>query len=538
MSVVKRAFVRFGLLGFLVWFTVCVLLYCLSSETATTRLSSSARAEQPVVGAWLASAPGRFAIIGESPNDNGPQLRPTTGASISSVAKVLVNLSTNRSTHLNHELALRHEVPVIQEGPSTPEHSTSAESEGKPTPSRTLGTVSLVSLATATPGVATACGRWVLNRTIGFTLSLSYWDQQTWSCGNILGFQHWASRIGMVVVEPFMVKTKFQMPSRKIVSSDLPMSKLYDMDFWNDYSLKQGYAPIVTWECFLEKAPRQLILVYLRRSANRCIQNELRSNTEMLVAYGFQVVREHCIAAPLRHPLTPLEFNRQVLGNYSAHNVTVVFQEWSQYTAGDNLEMPESHLPIALMRYLPIRATREVLDDVDTYIRRHLASSFVAILLRVEWLVMNVGNARHTTLHSCVNKTLQYLAAAKEKVHTKSVFVGMDVGKYGSTTFNLDQFNQYIEEDFLNVIYPESNMTISQWEHTFEEVSHSKVPGYIALLQKEVATQGACLLLIGQGSFQRQALRLYQERHSKSEMCYLKTTSRCEVEKIVGFTVQ
>ena len=286
MSVVKRAFVRLGLLGFLVWFTVCVLLYCLSSETATTRLNSAARAEQPVVGAWLASAQGRF----ESPNDNGPQLRPTTGTSISSVAEVLV---TNRSTHLNPtetELALRHEVPVVQEGPSTPEHSTSAESEGKPTSSRTLGTVSLVSLATATPGVATACGRWVLNRTIGFTLSLSYWDQQTWSCGNILGFQHWASCIGMVVVEPFMVKTKFQMPSRKIVSSDLPMSKLYDMDFWNNNSLKQGYAPIVTWECFLEKAPRQLILVYLRWSMAKCSQNKLRSNTEMLVAYGFQVV--------------------------------------------------------------------------------------------------------------------------------------------------------------------------------------------------------------------------------------------------------
>ena len=78
-------------------------------------------------------------------------------------------------------------------------------------------------------------------------------------------------------------------------------------------------------------------------------------------------------------------------------------------------------------------------------------------------------------------------------------------------------------------------MTLRNWEETFTAVSSSSVPGYVAFLQKSVAANGRCLILIGFGSFQRHALQMYMKLHRKQDYCYLKTDSQCRVKLVVGF---
>lgn len=367
----------------------------------------------------------------------------------------------------------------------------------------------------------------------GFALALTFWDQQTWACGNLFGLQRWASTLKMAVVEPFLINTKLGFPSRPIEPTDLPLSKLYDMDHWNEYSKTKGNAPAVTWECFVHAAPRNLILVYLKGFAGKCNHNQQEADSKLIISLGFQIVQKVCISAKVGHHLSISQFNQKVLGEFSATTVTVIFQQWSQNTIGDVLDMDEAHLPMALARSLPLAPSKWIKKDADEYISRYLGKNYVAVLLRMEWVSMYAKESVYNqTLLKCLNETQHYVRLARSVAGTSTVFLGMDVGKYGSVTYryhNSEITQDAIEKHLFHLVYPDQDATISKWEQTFAEVSQYTTPGYIALLQKSIAVQSTCLLLMGSGSFHKQALDEYLSLHSKrADQCYFVTNSHCE----------
>ena len=374
----------------------------------------------------------------------------------------------------------------------------------------------------------------------GFALSLAFHDQQTWACGNLFALQHWAKTVNMTVLEPFLIHTKLKFPANEIGPSDLPLSRLYDMDHWNEYGRKNGNAPAVPLKCFLRDAPRKLILVYVSGAVRVCKKEEVRRGSHLLTdSFGFKVVRDVCIGARMGHHISISEFSQKILGNYSSREVTVVFNEWSQHTVGNVLDMDLAHAPMALARELPLVPSKSIMKDAAQYISRYLENKFVAILLRVEWLGMySRPSVYNATLLTCLQKALDHLKTAKDRTNTRSVFLGMDIGRYGSVTFAPDNYKiaqNVIEKTFFHSVFSD-DATILEWERTFEEVSQSTVPGYIALLQKSIAIQASCLLLIGSGSFQKQTLHQYLSLHSqRSEQCYLVTESKCNVYKTAGF---
>lgn len=402
-----------------------------------------------------------------------------------------------------------------------------------------------LTIETCTSLTANTCNGRSVNKSVscnngGVALSLSFRDQQTWACGNLFGLQRWARTLNLMVVEPFLVNTELRIPSRRITLSDLPLSKLYDMDHWNEYARKTGSAPSVSWECFLHIAPKKLILVYLKGLAGFCNSEALRANSKLLISsLGFQVVREVCFSAQTGHRVPILAFNQKILANFSVHEVTIVFQEWSQRTIGEILDMDEAHRPMALASTLPLTASKWIKKDVDEYISRHLEKKFIAILFRTEWVSMysSVSVYKRTVLN-CLNKTIAYMKVAETMTGTSSVFLGLDIGKYGSVTITprkSEVARDAIEKHLFRSAYPDSRTTIPEWEQTFEDMSQSTVPGYIALLQKSIAVRANCLLLMGSGSFHRQARDQYIKLHPKrSEQCYLETSGHCEIFKAVG----
>ena len=52
-------------------------------------------------------------------------------------------------------------------------------------------------------------------------------------------------------------------------------------------------------------------------------------------------------------------------------------------------------------------------------------------------------------------------------------------------------------------------LSLEEWEASFDEVSSFRIPGYVALLQKNLAASGTCLVTAGGGGFQKSAV-LYQ----------------------------
>lgn len=373
----------------------------------------------------------------------------------------------------------------------------------------------------------------------GFAVSLSFHDQQTWACGNLFALQHWAQSLNLTVLEPFLARTTLVIP-RRIGPSDLPLSTIYDMDHWNEIGRKSGNAPAVTWGCFLKLAPRKLILVCVSQFIHDCDKAALRTKAELLIiSHGFQVVRDVYLKPQLSNRFSVADFNRRILGNFSADEVTVVFSEWSQMTVGDVLDMKSAHFPMALSSHLPLIPSKMIERDVNEYIARYLSNKkgFVAILLRTEWIQMysDLATVRNTLLN-CFNRSLAHLQQAMTQAHSESVFLGMDIGRYGSATIRPDRqimTRSAMEEHFFNSVFV--GLGISEWEQRFEAVSQSQVPGYVALLQRSVAIRGRCLLLVGSGSFLRQALHQYLTLHpNRSEQCYLVTDGFCTVVKSVG----
>ena len=132
-------------------------------------------------------------------------------------------------------------------------------SNGPTNQSNTESTVLSRTTETSTPGSLP---------TRGYALAVSFWDQQTFSTGNLLGLQCWAAHVGMLVPEPFMIESRFKTPlEAKYQNSEeamLRLSDLYNLSYWNAMSKKWGFAPLATWEQFLNDAPRHVILVDLK----------------------------------------------------------------------------------------------------------------------------------------------------------------------------------------------------------------------------------------------------------------------------------
>ena len=77
-------------------------------------------------------------------------------------------------------------------------------------------------------------------------------------------------------------------------------------------------------------------------------------------------------------------------------------------------------------------------------------------------------------------------------------------------------------EDFMSTIF-KRNTTISEWEKEFVSISRTKHPGYISLLQKEIAAKGDVLVLVGSGTYQESARIRYKELHWMRKVFVLDT---------------
>lgn len=386
---------------------------------------------------------------------------------------------------------------------------------------------------------------WIPNHTptnkTGFLLAVHFWDQQTYSVGNILSLQVWAAWLGVHTVEPFLVGTKFGFPlgdhdafhSNGTVSY-LRMSDVYDIDDWNVASSKVNLkvSPLIPWDYFLRTASRDVIYVEVVHFRSCSLGQEIASYNKTLTALGFNLLRAHCLVFKSK---TLSGTQAEIYGDLSPHKVTVIFSVWRQ------LNIAPLIVVSGLNVRLPLKPSRRILSDADRYVTKYLPSNdaYVGILVRAEWLIMNRGyiERRKQFLKNCLKNGTDWLHAIMNQTHLSSVFVGMDIGRYGSTTLK-DLTQSYVlklSENFLQTAYKTSEMNITNWEKTFQGISQSEVPGYVAFLQKTIATRGKCLLLVGDGSFQNHALKSYVGQHQPNEYCYLKTDSLCRIDSVAGF---
>ena len=384
-------------------------------------------------------------------------------------------------------------------------------------------------------------------RKTGYVIGVSFWDQQTFSVGNILSMQCWAGHHDMVVAEPFMIDSKFGAPltaeAMKHNDTMVRLGRLYDLDHWNEYSKKRGYALMVEWNEFLHQAPRDVVIVEFKPLYHReCLLPSIKQEYSItLTTYGFTIVKDLCLEQhrDLREKLPLDNFATSIFGNYTPSDVTVVFTEWSRRTVFALVDLGRAHCHPSHSTFDVISPSKDVRDDINTYIQRQFGgNNYIAVMVRMEWMVMNIHpQTIGKFVSSCMENTLKQLQLIQNQTLLNSTFIAFDVGRFGSKTCKRLNSDAVLEpvQAFFRTVYGNSS-SLQQWESTFETaVNKHPSPGYVGYLQKEIAIRAKCILLIGGGTFQRHALNVYRQFHrGTNDSCYAVADSKCVISSSEG----
>ena len=399
-------------------------------------------------------------------------------------------------------------------------------------------------------------------------LSLSFMDQMTWASRRLKSLQCWAREwrplYDVRVVEPFVIKGAHLGVPIDEVNRTLKFRDIFDIRSWSEDHLL--YPELMTWEYFLDSAPRNVIAVQIvYRKDYRCPENGLTSemcSTRLTQALSrilntnFTVLKQVCINFRLNNTLTLDEFNDLIFGDLISKHVpiTVVFDEWRG--------MGKKHDDVENQCFLRINGTNcspngvemvskltnhvmapsfSVRDKARTYISKYLnkKSGYLAVMIRWEKVALygfydNHNESRRYSADNCTHVIKDHIEAVYAKTGMKTTFLSTDIGKYGSTTFNAynvtrDGMTDFISytEDLMSTIDGNDSLSLAEYEQRFEEVGGTTHPAFISQLQKAIAANARCLLLVGWGAFHESTLKMYRELHPKTRKRCFKAIQSC-----------
>ena len=104
------------------------------------------------------------------------------------------------------------------------------------------------------------------------------------------------------------------------------------------------------------------------------------------------------------------------------------------------------------------------------------------------------------------------------------MFIAMDCGKHGAELYrdpDVDNMTAMINTA-CHIVYNRfygNSSKLMEWEQSFDSVASFHVPGYIGMLQKNIAADGNCLILAGGGGFQDAAKKLHTDVYHKKKPC-------------------
>ena len=362
----------------------------------------------------------------------------------------------------------------------------------------------------------------------GYVMVAHYMDQITAGSVNLLSLQCWVAslRDRVLVVQPFVVeKSHFGLELSSRLRNDPTLADIFNSQAWRRFTDRMDFAPLVSWKEFLSKAPRRIISVELNCARKHKVYIYGNTVTQFAQQINFTVVRVACLA--VNQSLSASEFRELVYERHQPHEVTVLFNHWSGISQQPPLSVPR--LPLSdlekcersasfkkFMDYIPL--SQRIQRNGEQYIAKYLSSSdgYIAVMLRLEQMFhkhkLSTADERLQRGTACIKSILKEVKRQRKQGLT-SVFLAMDTGKYGSSSFRNNSVStaSQLSHHLLHTIY--KDISFEDWEETFESVSELKVPGYVAMLQLHIAMRAEVLLLAGGGSFQSIAERGIVYRH-------------------------
>ncbi len=397
------------------------------------------------------------------------------------------------------------------------------------------------------------------NLSKGFALLLSYPGQQSVGLRALISLQCMIGsfKLPVRVVEPFIEQSKFlAYPSSQNVPT---MKDFFDIHHYNSASESQGSAELATWEEFVQSGPLAVVLVRLSSTSCSCMHGRRRSpgpakvdwdsyNTQTcynasvgklgnfsLSKAGFCIVRVVNLTASPSVRLPPgQELLDLIYGHWDFRYVTVIFDKWcpGTYILNRNLSNPAQCRDVCETGLNDVfQSSPQLLQHAENYEKRHLKATEkafkVAVMLRSERLFHSKRSNsidRISDPQSCLKSAqelTQQLRGCETACTATMPFVTADIGRYGSGSWKIvpndtSNSDRHVVEAVQDTVVSLLNRTMSfdAWQDGFVEASGGlQDRGYIAALQRTIASQADCLVLVGGGNFIKLALHEYLLRH-------------------------
>ena len=331
------------------------------------------------------------------------------------------------------------------------------------------------------------------------------------------------------VVEPFIDGSVIHGLPR---NNTLRFSDFFDIDVYNKVSVEDGYAELASWEDFLQNAPRSVVLVETHIHHPKTTRTKVRWNShdcnhqlDTLSEHGFCVVRVvdaylHSDVSSYKQIISGDEMDRVVLGDWKPNNVTVIFNNWSwHWIVGNNASICRKAQEVGLWDKLyPSQALLRSAKDFEDQIFTSKSHPFhVAIMLRIERVVKTQEN-KVSTLENCMKKVVNITSDLQKGRMFKQPFVTLDIAEYGSNS--LMKYS-----GITSTLIPQLLATVRNslgplagrnriFNFDMTTITHGITDhGYVAALQRTIASRADCLVLVGGGNFLKLALGHYLNFH-------------------------
>ena len=381
---------------------------------------------------------------------------------------------------------------------------------------------------------------------LGYMLSLHFSDQGTGSTVNIKSFLCFASELGGVrIVEPFLVGSVFGQNVSVNWREQLRLTDIFDKTQFEKSVLSKHHSQLVPYETFLNDAPRKLLVVQSvcsGLSACRPCRHEdvIERGRIFCKMNGFELIGHICLDFGSKKFLTMSEVRNKLYAEHNKSEVVLLFIRFGGVDMGSfsskmGYRLFLRNTQCGRGRFFDIqnlKPSQLVLSSAENYMQRYLhGTAYITVMVRIE-LILGSGNFRSSNApnktEKCLNNLLQRLEEIKASSGISSIFLCLDVGLYGSERFrDPNNFRPLFPYFDSFVSKAKEGMTLSEWDETFTNASGRKEPGFIAVLQKVIASRGEVLVLLGQSSsFQSSTKEMYNKLHKNRKVIILNNSCR------------
>ena len=383
----------------------------------------------------------------------------------------------------------------------------------------------------------------------GYVINLRYMGQQASAEQALILQQCWLGALGlnMSIVEPFLVHTNYQghPPFNVNISDVLSFSDLNDIETYNNVSRQKGFAQLATWTEFIENAPRKVIFVissnlnYSITKASKINGHCYETNVHFFFEKDFCIVRIVQLSKSSYMSLYNKYVINLIFGSWRPEDITIVFNYWKQSNGANRNGICNQ----VFRKKIIVAPSKQLLTDAQLYQKNVLAgNNELSVMIRLERLIEQSAEGGHEAVaiqnkeerrayvEHCFTTLIEKVQSYRLQ-NSRKPFIATDIGKFASKSWKhmLSELNYSKEEKehifslTKAVISMLVNDSFPRWENTFLTTSKSKfrnIPGYIAAMQRTIASMGACLILFGGGNFQEMALSAYIHNHPiKSSQC-------------------